>query len=200
MLTGAQIARRLKSPSKTDPLVITPAPEITALAQSGAASVDLRLGTWFSTLHASRMAALDVRGQAHESEAQLVRMVYIPFGESFVLHPGAFALAVTLEWIRLPHNLSAEVIGKSAWGRHGLSIATATAVHPTFTGCLTLEMSNVGSIPIRLYPGMLICQIFLHELLRPDKETEKSVFVGHRRPVLGAIRPDAIAKALWTAP
>jgi deoxycytidine triphosphate deaminase len=77
------------------------------------------------------------------------------------LHPGQFVLGETLEWIRLPKNLVAFVIGKSTWGRDGLIIATAIGVHPNFSGILTLEISNVGEIPIYLYPGLAIAQLFL---------------------------------------
>jgi dCTP deaminase len=127
-------------------------------------------------------------------------MVFVPLGKAFVLHPGSFVLAVTLEWIRLPHSLSGDVVGKSAWGRHGLNVATATGVHPTFTGCLTLELSNIGDIPIKLYPATRICQLFLHEVNQSDAKTELSGFVGQRRPVLAPIRLDDIARRLSQPP
>jgi dCTP deaminase len=85
----------------------------------------------------------------------------VPIGDFFVLHPGQFVLGETLEWIHLPKNLVAFVIGKSTWGRDGLIIATAIGVHPNFSGILTLEISNVGEIPIYLYPGLAIAQLFL---------------------------------------
>ena len=70
-------------------------------------------------------------------------------------------LGETLEWVHLPKDLVAFVIGKSTWGRDGLIIATAIGVHPNFSGILTLEISNVGEIPIYLYPGLAIAQLFL---------------------------------------
>ena len=105
------------------------------------------------------------------SEAELTKSYYVPFGEQFILHPGTFVLGVTLEWIRLPRDLAAYVIGRSSWGRYGLIIATATGVHPRFTGCLTLELSNVGEIPIKVKPGASICQLFVHQI-----ESEEPVF------------------------
>ena len=75
--------------------------------------------------------------------------------------------------------------------------ATATGVHPGFTGCLTLELSNVGEIPITIKPGTAICQIFLHEVKSGEKEkVDQSSFVGRRKPTLGAIELDQIAEDL----
>jgi len=102
-----------------------------------------------------------------------------------------------MEWIRLPANLAAYVIGRSSWGRHGLIIATATGVHPGFTGCLTLELSNVGEIPITIKPGTPICQIFIHQAESGDpKLVDRSSFIGRRKPTLGIIEIDKTADRL----
>jgi len=199
MLSAAQIAERLQEPASDEPIVITPRPNLKELRESGAASVDLRLGTWFSTLVASRAASIDVRDNSNAIDDRFVRTTYIPFGQKYVLHPHRFVLAVTLEWIRLPHDVSGDVVGKSSWGRHGLTVATATGVHPTFTGCLTLELSNIGEIPILLYPGMRVCQLFLHDVA-PTTGTELSGFVGLRRPSLGNLRLDDFAEDLCALP
>jgi dCTP deaminase len=123
-------------------------------------------------------------------------MHYIPFGSEFILHPHSFVLAVTLEWIRLPKTLAAYVIGKSSWGRRGLIIATAAGVHPAFAGCLTLELSNLGAVPIAVQPGMTIAQLFVHRVESESQQVNKSHFAGKRRPLVGEIRPDAFATAL----
>jgi hypothetical protein len=109
------------------------------------------------------------------------------------------AVSVTLEWIRLPKNLAAYVIGKSSWGRRGLIIATATGVHPGFKGCLTLELSNVGELPIAIKPGMNICQLFLHKVETENDELDKSLFIGLRRPTIGKLQLDPIARKLADA-
>ena len=117
-----------------------------------------------------------------------------PTCEPFILHPRAFVLAVTLEWMRLPNDIAGSVVGRSSWGRHGLIIATATGVHPSFTGCLTLELTNVGEVPITIKPGTTICQIFLHRVEAGDPNlVDCSRFIGHRRPTIGAIKLDEIA-------
>jgi dCTP deaminase len=76
------------------------------------------------------------------------RQHFVPFGQKFVLHPGRFALGSTLEWLRLPATMSGYVTGKSSLGRHGLIIETAAGIHPSFSGCLTLELANVGEVPL----------------------------------------------------
>jgi dCTP deaminase len=199
MLSAIAIAERLSRTDAKDPLVITPCPDLDEVRQSGAASIDLRLGTWFASPRPSRIPVLDVRAEAQhpETATRLAKPAYIGLGTRYVLHPRSFVLAVTLEWVRLPHNLGGEVLGKSAWGRRGLMIATATAVHPSFSGCLTLELTNLGEIPVALYPGMLVCQLFLHEVEDPPSESESSTFVGFRKPVLGTAKWDRVAELLY---
>ena len=200
ILKAEQIARELEKPANPeDPLIITPAPDLQVLQKSGSASVDIRLGCWFLACRPSRAALLDVYENRADlpSEARLTKSYYVPFGEGFILHPKAFVLGVTLEWIRLPADRAAYVVGRSSWGRHGLIIATATGVHPGFTGCLTLELSNVGEIPIRVKPGTTICQIFIHQVQSGDpKLVDRSSFIGRRKPTLGAIQLDKTAQKL----
>jgi dCTP deaminase len=81
-------------------------------------------------------------------------------------------------------------------GRRGLIIATATGFHPGFTGALTLELSNVGEIPIKIYPGMKICQLFLHDVKHKAGKVDCSRFIGYRKPVLGKVTFDAFAERL----
>jgi dCTP deaminase len=181
----------------TDPLVITPTPDLDVLAKSGSASVDLRLGTWFLNLRHTRMSHLSIEKQG--TAAQLTKMHYVPFGQNYFLHPKSFVLAVTLEWIRLPRTLAAYVVGRSGWGRRGLIIATAIGVHPGFKGCLTLELSNVGELPIAITPGTTICQLFLHSADATSEEVDKSAFVGYRKPSLGTLQQDEIARLLAQA-
>lgn len=194
------IARELEKPSnKEDPLIITPEPDIDELQKSGSASIDIRLGCWFLACRQSRAGLFDVYEKKSDApdEAKLTKSYYVPFGDGFILHPKSFVLAITLEWIRLPANMSAYVIGRSSWGRHGLIIATATGVHPGFTGCLTLELSNAGEIPIRIKPGTTICQIFIHQVEIGDLQlVDQSAFIGRRKPILGVIELDKIAESL----
>lgn len=181
-----------------DPLVITPTPDLERLGKSGTASVDLRLGTWFSSLKQTSNPCIKI--DALEAAGRITKTHYIPFGKEFILHPGTFVLAATLEWIRLPSDIAAYVVGKSSWGRCGLIIATATGVHPGFYGCLTLELSNVGEIPVAVKPGYPIGQLFFHSVLPAESgAVSKSSFGGSRRPVFRAIRLDDFAERLAKA-
>ena len=85
-------------------------------------------------------------------------------------------------------------VGKSSLGRHGLIIETAPVVHPGFSGCLTLELANVGEVPINLRPGMEIAQL---QISRAEGGGEVAGhFGGYRRPSLGAARRDSVQRRL----
>jgi dCTP deaminase len=199
ILKSDEIANLLKSSAEKqhDRLMIRPMPDLAQIEKSGAASIDLRLGTWFVSLRHTRYPALEIDDDPNTAakNASLSKIHFVPFGKPFVLQPRGFVLGVTLEWVRFPSNLAGYVIGKSSWGRRGLIIATAAGVHPGFTGCLTLELSNVGEIPIAIKPGIPICQLFLHSTNATDL-VDKSLFIGHRRPNLGKIDLDEVAKKL----
>jgi len=183
---------------KSDPFVVTPCPSLEKLRSSGSASIDLRLGCWFLTLRQSKTAVLKILEEDQVwNESQFAKTQYVQFGHEFILHPQNFVLAVTLEWIRLPRDLAGYVIGRSSWGRLGLNIATAAGVHPGFTGCLTLEVSNLGEVPIAIKPGVAICQLFVHKVdtTAPDV-VDQSRFIGSRKPKLGKIELDDVAKKL----
>jgi dCTP deaminase len=200
MLKADRIADRLARDTvarRRDPLVITPLParSFRDLGSTGSASVDLRLGTWFVVLRRDRLAVL--RAGWPSPESHLATTTYVPFGGTYCLHPGTFVLGITLEWIRLPYDLAAYVIGRSSWGRRGLIIATATAVHPGFAGCLTLELSNIGETPVELKPGTTVCQLCLHPVETREMQTgDVSTYAGRRKPIIGSIQLDEVALAL----
>ena len=199
MQNSIRIAELLEQGEKDgdDPLVIVPRPVLESLRGSVACSVDLRLGTWFVVLRQARLTHLDVGEKP--TALQFSKTHYVPFGTPFILHPRNFVLGITLEWLRLPKEYGAYVIGKSSWGRRGLIIATATGVHPGFAGCLTLELTNVGQIPIAIKPGVTICQLCIHRVEGPKLGVDQSQFVGLRRPIVGNINLDEIAQKLANA-
>ncbi len=185
-----------KKHNPDDPLII--APKVLLKVDKAAASIDLRLGCWLVTPRHARMTHLRVG--AKEFQNQLTKTHYLPFGCSYVLHPGSLALGGTLEWVRLPRNVGAYVIGRSSWGRRGLVIATAAGVHPGFTGCLTLELTNLGQVPIEIRPGMRICQLFIHEVKgHRSTDVDRSQFIGQRKPSLGSVTPDETAYRMCLA-
>ena len=128
------------------------------------------------------------------SDNYLSRKDFIRFDDSYVLHPNRFVLGSTLEWIRIPTRCAGSIVGKSSLGRHGLIIETAPVVHPGFTGCLTLELANVGEVPIALRPGMEIAQLQVGRA--EGAGAGAGHFKGHRRPTLGTVSKDTAQKHL----
>jgi dCTP deaminase len=196
-LSAPEIAERLwdgtKPISEDNTLSIVPVPDTKEILRKNAAAVDLRLGRWFRTMRHTRVTELKVGDK--RSEASLTSEHYVRFNNEFVLHPGQFTLGITLEWLKLPYNLAGYVTGKSSWGRRGLIIETAAGIHPGFVGCLTLELANVGTAPIKLTPGMPVCQMFLHVVNKSERATSTQ-FVGYRKPGLGSVVKDETLTAL----
>ena len=127
------------------------------------ASVDLRLGSEFLVYRAARVSCLDPREP--NSIADAMDRVTIAPDEPFVLHPGEFALGSTEERVRIPNDLVGVVDGRSSIGRLAVVVhATAGFIDPGFEGQITLELSNIGSIPVKLYAGMRVAQIVLHQM------------------------------------
>jgi dCTP deaminase len=127
-------------------------------------SVDVRVDRWFRVFHNARYPYIDVK----EPQEELTELVEMENGAPFILHPGEFALASTLERIRLPDDLVARLEGKSSLGRLGLLIhSTAGFIDPGWDGHVTLELSNVATLPITIYPEMKIGQLSFVQLTEP---------------------------------
>lgn len=119
-------------------------------------SVDLRLDRFFRVFRNHTMGCIDVK----KNLAALTDLVEVEADDVFILHPGEFVLGCTLEQVALPDDLVGRLEGKSSLGRLGLLIhSTAGFVDAGWRGQLTLELSNVATLPITLYPGMKIGQI-----------------------------------------
>ncbi|MDV3222582.1 dCTP deaminase [Intrasporangium sp.] len=125
-------------------------------------SIDVRLDKYFRLFDNHKYPYIDPA----QEQPELTRLVEVGADEdSFVLHPGEFVLGSTLETVTLPDDLAARVEGKSSLGRLGLMThATAGFVDPGFSGHVTLELSNVATLPIMLYPGMKIGQLAFFRL------------------------------------
>jgi dCTP deaminase len=201
MLSADQIADALKRPpGDSERLTVVPRPDDAELRSRAATSIDLRLGRWFRSFKQSRsqaypLALLNDDTPDDPTEVSRTRQHFVPFGNKFVLHPGRFVLGVTLEWLQLPASLSGYVTGKSSLGRHGLVIETAAGIHPHFSGCLTLELANMGEVPLAIYPGMKVCQVFLHRT-NPSETADRGMFSGRRKPVLSPPKFDDIFSRL----
>jgi len=140
-------------------------------------SVDLHLDNRFRVFRNNRYPYIDVR----EEQPDLTELVEIAGDEAFILHPGEFVLGSTLERVTLPDDLVARLEGRSSLGRLGLLIhSTAGYVDPGWEGNLTLELSNVASLPITLYDGMKIGQISFQRLSSPAEVPYGDARIGSR--------------------
>lgn len=155
VISDGEILRRLES-TGPDRLTITPSAPFLVVKE---ASVDVRVGRNFITFRRTGTAAFDARARFSAGPANIQDYIEKDWGEEFILHPGELVLAATLEYVRMPADLTAQVITRSSYGRLGLLSATAVQVQPGFTGCLTLELANLGSLPMRLSPGERIAQL-----------------------------------------
>ncbi|MFX0538619.1 dCTP deaminase [Ornithinimicrobium sp. Y1847] len=147
-------------------------------------SIDVRLDRFFRLFDNHKYPMIDPA----QEQPELTRLIEVDQGETFVLHPGEFVLGSTLEQVSLPDDVAARVEGKSSLGRLGLlTHATAGFVDPGFTGHVTLELSNVATLPIILHPGMKIGQLCFFQLSSPAEHpygtsTRGSHYQGQRGP------------------
>lgn len=165
--------------------------------QVGASSIDLRMGN--VALMARARGSSHVDPALAKSELRLSPYVAemrrqqkheryeLPFGAELLLHPGALALVPTLEWVKVPDDLMGEVTARSTWAREGLSIATATLIEPGYEGIVTLELANLGQIPIALYPGLTIAQIAFSDVEGASARTDEPQFKGSFSPGQGKL-------------
>jgi len=140
-------------------------------------SVDVRLDRLFRTFENHKYAHIDPA----ENQPDLTREVGVASNEAFILHPGEFVLGSTYEVITLPDDIAGRLEGKSSLGRLGLlTHSTAGFIDPGFSGHVTLELSNVATLPIKLWPGMKIGQLALFRLSSPAEHPYGSAVYGSR--------------------
>jgi len=140
-------------------------------------SVDVRLDRFFRVFENHKYSVIDPSIE----QADLTREVAVDGGEEFILHPGEFVLASTYEVITLPDDIAGRLEGKSSLGRLGLlTHSTAGFIDPGFSGHITLELSNVANLPVKLFPGMKIGQLCLIKLSSPAENPYGSALYGSR--------------------
>jgi dCTP deaminase len=153
-----------------------------------AASLDFHLGSRFTVQRGGRRAIQHLPVTAESRDVIPPTELFIPIGQEFTLHPGQIVLGTTLEWFRFPSDLMAYVIGRSIWGRRGLLIVTAQAIHPGSSGTITLELSNLGDIGLPFPPGVSIGQLIFHKINVPmpvPTPIRDSPYTATVRPILG---------------
>ena len=147
-------------------------------------SIDVRLDRYFRVFENHRYPHIDPAVE----QVDLTRLVEPEGDEAFILHPGEFVLASTYEVISLPDDVASRLEGKSSLGRLGLlTHSTAGFIDPGFSGHVTLELSNMATLPIKLWPGMKIGQLCLFRLTSAAEhpygsERHGSRYQGQRGP------------------
>lgn len=191
VLGRSELVTRLQSQN----LILSP---MLSPDQLGAASIDLRMGNVVLMVRArdaSHVDPIEAKRRftgSSDHDAVLHRQqkherYEIPFRTRFLLHPGSLALVPTLEWVRLPNDIFGTVTARSTWAREGLSIATATLIEPGYHGIVTLELANLGEIPIALYPGMKIAQIAFVKVIGDTQRPQRGQFELSFEPQQGTI-------------
>lgn len=169
LLSDRDIVRELESGR------IGLAPSDAAMVQPS--SVDVRLDRYFRLFDNHKYPFIDPA----EDQPELTRLIEVAPSEPFILHPGEFALGSTYEQVTLPDDVAARLEGKSSLGRLGLlTHSTAGFIDPGFSGHVTLELSNVATLPIKLWPGMKIGQLCFFRLSSPAENPYGSGPYGNR--------------------
>jgi dCTP deaminase len=154
------------------------------LAMIQPSSMDVRIDRFFRLFDNHKYPFIDPA----EDQPELTRLIDVDDDRPFILHPGEFVLGSTFELITLPDDIAARLEGKSSLGRLGLlTHSTAGFIDPGFSGHVTLELSNVATLPIKLWPGMKIGQLCFFRLSSPAEHpygtgTYGSRYQGQRGP------------------
>jgi dCTP deaminase len=147
-------------------------------------SVDVRIDKFFRLFDNHKYAHIDPA----QEQPELTRLVEVEQDEAFILHPGEFVLGSTYETVTLPDDIAARLEGKSSLGRLGLlTHSTAGFIDPGFSGHVTLELSNMATLPIKLWPGMKIGQLCFFQLSSDSEhpygsDARASHYQGQRGP------------------
>lgn len=168
-------------------------PKIDLKTQLGSCSVDLRLGKRFRVFNHSKMPYIDPNNAKLTKE--MMSEVDVRDGEPFILQPGDFVLATTIEKIGIPDNLLGRLEGRSSLGRLGIVVhSTASIFDPGFRGVIVMELGNLGRMPVSLYPGMRICSMTFEELTSPSDvpyyKKKNAKYSNQKAPMVSRIAED----------
>lgn len=129
----------------------------------GSCSVDLRLGDTFRVFEHSKNSFIDPSKKDYSNE--ITRVIKVKNGEQFIMQPGDFVLAVTLENVKIAPDLMGRLEGRSSLGRLGIVVhSTASIFDPGWDGKPVLELGNLGRMAVALTVGMRICAMTFEQL------------------------------------
>lgn len=146
--------------------------------------IDLRLGNEFRVFKMGSKSHIDPRDNIEDS----TELIKIKSGDTFIIHPGELVLGVTKEYIELPDDVAARIDGRSSLGRLGIIVhSTAGHVDPKFRGKLTLEISNIGRLPVSLIPNMKFCSLIFEKISSPVEKGYKGKYLDQITPTVSKI-------------
>ena len=152
--------------------------------QIQASSVDLRLGNEF-IIFPENIGIIDIRSINLNNAIEKIQV-----DDYFIIQPKKFVLATTVEYVKLPDDITAFVEGRSSLGRLGLFIENAGWVDAGFEGNITLEFFNANSVPIKIYPGMRICQLVFAKMVEKAQRPYRGKYYGQKGTTMSKIYMD----------
>lgn len=175
--------RDIKKAIASGRIKIVPKPDFES--QLGSCMIDLQLGNVYRVFNHTKTPYIDP--QNPKTLEDITTQIHVKDDEPFTLHPGEFILAITKEYIEMPDDLTGRLEGRSSIGRLGIVIhSTAANIECGFRGNITLELANMGRIPVMLYPGMRICSLSFDELTTPAEvpyyRKKSAKYVGQKKP------------------
>ena len=183
--------RDIKQAIKEGRIKITPKPDYKT--QLGSCSIDMHLGSKFRVFRKSNYPYIDLKGPI--DTAEIMEEIVIPKGKAFVMQPGDFALVTTVEDLELADDLLGRIEGRSSLGRLGIIVhGTASIFDPGWTGKPTMELGNLGTMPVALYPGMRICAFTFEELSSPAevpyRKKPNNKYAGQQDPLASKLNQE----------
>lgn len=176
--------RDIKKALQEGRIKVTPKPDLKV--QLGSCSLDLHLGNVFRVFKHSTYPFIDLKGPIDTEK--IMTEVVVPKGQPFIMQPGDFALVTTVENLDLSNDLLGRIEGRSSLGRLGIIVhGTASIFDPGWTGKPTMELGNLGTLPVALYPGMRICAFTFEEMSSPVevpyRKKKGNKYAGQKSPL-----------------
>lgn len=187
--------RDIKKAIAAGRIKITPQPDFAC--QLGPCSIDMHLGNKFRVFNHSRYPFIDLKGSIDTDT--IMKEVIVKEGEAFIMQPGDFALAITAETLEIADNLVGRIEGRSSLGRLGIIVhGTASIFDPGWVGRATMELGNLGVMPVAIYPGMRICAFTFEELSGPAEvpytKKKGNKYAGQTDPAASKLTQELRAK------
>ena len=155
----------------------------------GPDGIDLRLGHTFLVFERNKQPYIDSRRR--ETAKGATRQIEMKAGEAFIIHPHEMVLATTIERITICNELLGRLEGRSSLGRLGIIVhSTASIFHPGWDGTATMELGNLGVMPVALYPRMRICAFTFERMSSPVERpygSGKNKYQGQSGPLPSGI-------------